>query len=119
MEVVRQAPQFLFLYSDFRVVHDMYDKFRRFLETSISVDNNNLSEVDETETKMSFIIDEVLHDPKNNMNKTIANIFKQAFQNSENENLINSLFNVSITKHSTKRFYKNVGSIKDLKSLIH
>ncbi|XP_018572021.1 uncharacterized protein LOC108911536 isoform X2 [Anoplophora glabripennis] len=94
MEVIRQAPQFLFLYSDFRVVHDMYDKFRRFLNISSSADNNNLSEIDESETKMSFIIDEVLHDPKNNMNKTITNIFKQTFQDSENGYLINSIFDI-------------------------
>lgn len=62
---------------------------------STSIDSNNLTGLDENETKMSYIIGEVMHDPKNNMNKTITNIFNQTFLHNEDGYMMGSLLDVS------------------------
>lgn len=108
MEVVRQVPPFLFLYSDFRVINDMYEKFRRFLMASTSIDSNNLTGLDENETKMSYIIGEVMHDPKNNMNKTITNIFNQTFLHNEDGYMMGSLLDVSTKSCGIKNKKKSL-----------
>ncbi|KAJ8915969.1 hypothetical protein NQ315_016646 [Exocentrus adspersus] len=94
MEVIRHAPPFLFLFSDLRVINDMYDKFRTFLNTSLAQNNSVLSVVDERETRMNYIISDILDDANNNVHKIIANIFKLVFTRDENENLMSSVFDI-------------------------
>lgn len=78
---------------------------------STSIDSNNLTGLDENETKMSYIIGEVMHDPKNNMNKTITNIFNQTFLHNEDGYMMGSLLDVSTKSCGIKNKKKKITCI--------
>ncbi|KAJ8969368.1 hypothetical protein NQ314_001800 [Rhamnusium bicolor] len=92
LEVVRETQPFLFLFSDLRVIDDMYDKFRRYQKSSLNKNKYGESRYNQ-ELMISHITNDVLYDPKININKTVTNIFKQIFS-SNSENMILKLFDI-------------------------
>lgn len=88
LEVVREAKEFLFLYSDLRVVLDLYDKFRRYQLT-------NLIPTKDFATHRKQISTYILHYERNNVNVTLNKIFNKLF-GSNRDRMIMELFDVSI-----------------------
>ncbi|KAG5894131.1 hypothetical protein JTB14_004069 [Gonioctena quinquepunctata] len=92
MDVPRQAKEFLTLYSDLRIINDMYDKFRRFQTINVLPSKQDYSEY-KREMTTSDIVDDILHDIKINVNKTITSIYEQMFGR-DTENIIWELFDI-------------------------
>lgn len=86
MQVVRHAHPFLLSFSDLRVIHDMYEKFRRYQNYSLLPGTKDYGEYQRIITTGN-IVDDILHDVKNSANKTISAIFQRTF-GLNGENLI-------------------------------
>ncbi|CAH1108484.1 unnamed protein product [Psylliodes chrysocephalus] len=72
----RQAEQFVLLYSDIRIIHDLYDKFIRYQLEALTLAKSDYSEY-RRELKTEDIVDDILDDAKNNVNKTISRVFEE------------------------------------------
>lgn len=96
MEVVREAKQFLFLYSDLRIIYDLYEKFRSYQLSSLTL----TKEFDPRRKQIttSDLVDDILHDQKNNVNATLARIFDKLFRGNRHS-VIWEIFEVSKNIH--------------------
>ncbi|XP_074027669.1 uncharacterized protein [Leptinotarsa decemlineata] len=106
MDVSRQAKQFLVLFSDLRIISDMYDKFRRYQSTNLVSERRDYTEY-KREITTSDIVEDILYDSKNNVNKTVRNIFEQIFGGRNEGNLFWEMFEiVSSTDYNCKNPYQ-------------
>lgn len=93
MQVIQETKKFAFLYSDLRVIDDLYEKFRRYQITTLKPNkdfNNNNRQI-----TISDMIDDILYDEQNNVNATLLRISNTLFGSNTN-NMIWQLFEVRI-----------------------
>ncbi|CAG9863090.1 unnamed protein product [Phyllotreta striolata] len=126
MDEIRKSEYFLLIFSDVRVISDLYEKFRRYQKDLLSTTKNDYSlyrQMGET----SHIVEDILNDPKNNVNKTVLDIYNRVFNGSSligdlYENLIYAHpFTCNYLIHSRQQvFYNlyNLIALTDLKGYI-
>lgn len=109
LEVVSEAKGFLFLYSDLRVIQDLYDKFRRYQLTNL-ITNKDFPGY-RRKISTSVMVDDILYDEKNNVNTTLTKIFDDILK-SKKDHVIVDLFDVStLTTNSCFLYFVKILSL--------
>nr|CAI5830983.1 unnamed protein product [Callosobruchus analis] len=78
LQVPKKTDPFLIFFSDVRIIHDAYEKFRRYQEQYLLPSRKDYQD-ERKQISVNNMIHHILYDEKNNINKTIQSAFDQLY----------------------------------------
>lgn len=103
MQVVQDQKGFFRLYSDLKIIYDLYEKFRLYQVHSLtSTKSDSLPNTRQISTY--DMVDDILHDEINNVNLTLVNMFTRLYSSESKENIMWELYQVSVSPRSSLYF---------------